>query len=116
MSCTRIMLLALALTIAPVMARSEERGPPAAPTPQAQPGEPATVDHPQGTPPDHSGTETRGVTGWTGAVKEQKQTGADVGSRALTGPQERAADQPEMATGADLKGPPMRFAPADTPE
>ena len=41
-----------------------------------------------------------------------------VGSRALTGndAQDPAADQPEMATGVDLKGPPHRFAPAQTPE
>jgi len=27
-----------------------------------------------------------------------------------------AADQPEMATGLDLRGPPRRFAPGQTPE
>lgn len=41
-----------------------------------------------------------------------------VGSRALTGndARDRAADQPLMATGVDLNGPPVRFPAADTPE
>jgi hypothetical protein len=40
-----------------------------------------------------------------------------VGSRALIGNDAPdAADQPEMATGVDLKGPPVRFPAGDTPE
>src|SRR5262245_7864609 len=44
-----------------------------------------------------------------------KPTG--VGSRALMGNEAAdAADQPEMATGLDLKGAPVRFPASDTPE
>jgi hypothetical protein len=40
-----------------------------------------------------------------------------VGSRAFTGKDgPAAAPQPEVATGVDLKGQPMRFAPVDVPE
>jgi hypothetical protein len=55
-----------------------------------------------------------GAAGTTGLYP----TSPGVGSRALTGNDgpDAAADQPEMATGADLKGPPMRFAPTETPE
>ncbi len=58
----------------------------------------------------------RGSTGWNGGSPNQNKQ--SVGSRALTGndAQDPAADQPEMATGVDLKGPPQRFAPGQTPE
>jgi hypothetical protein len=44
------------------------------------------------------------------------QTKPGVGSRAIAGieAQDSAADQPEMATGLNLKGPPVRFPAAKT--
>jgi hypothetical protein len=48
---------------------------------------------------------TMGTTAWTEGRRD-RQGGRSAGS----------ADQPEMATGEDLKGPPIRFAPDDTPE
>jgi hypothetical protein len=80
---------------------------------------PATAqDHPSAgvqSPGAGTATKDRGSTGWHGSSREQNATG--VGSRALTGSEaETAADQPEMATGVDLNGPPRRFVPAQTPE
>jgi hypothetical protein len=56
----------------------------------------------------NSGTapEGRGSTGWTGG--NRGQTG--------TGNPEAAKDQPFMATGLDLKGPPLQFPAGQTPE
>jgi hypothetical protein len=57
---------------------------------------------------DSTGTapEGRGSTGWTG------------GNRGPTGTDnpEAAKDQPFMASGVDLKGPPQQFAAGQTPE
>lgn len=57
---------------------------------------------------DSSGTapEGRGSTGWTGGSRDQTGTGNP----------EAAADQPFMATGVDLKGPPRQFPAGQTPE
>ena len=70
---------------------------------------PAQQDtHSEGTAPHNMGTS-----GWTGG-------GSHVGKSETTGSSQRssdpAADQPEMATGADLNGPPHRFPANDTPE
>lgn len=46
-----------------------------------------------------------GSTGWTGPHKGEQ-----------TGTEDNAAGQPLTATGADLKGPPRRFSPSQTPE
>lgn len=54
----------------------------------------------QGTSPDNMGS-----TGWTGPHKGEK-----------TGDGKRTEGQPLMATGRDLKGPPKRFSPSETPE
>jgi hypothetical protein len=56
----------------------------------------------------NSGTapEGMGSTGWTGG--NRGQTG--------TGNPEAAKDQPFMATGVDLKGPPRQFPAGQTPE
>ena len=79
---------------------------------------PATAQEgPAATPNSGSSDASpKGSTGWTGGSRDQGQQ--SVGSRALTGSdwQDPAADQPEMATGVDLKGTPHRFAPAQTPE
>lgn len=68
------------------------------------------------TTPEHAGTKEMGTTGWTGGNRGQTKPG--VGSRAIAGSQAQdpAADQPEMATGMDLKGPAVRFPAAKTPE
>ena len=57
---------------------------------------------------DNSGItpEGMGSTGWTGG--NRGQTG--------TGNPEAAKDQPFMATGVDLKGPPRQFPAGQTPE
>jgi hypothetical protein len=73
---------------------------------------PAQQDtHSEGTAPHNMGSS-----GWTGGTG-----GAHVGKNETTGLSQRssdnsAADQPEMATGADLNGPPHRFPADDTPE
>jgi hypothetical protein len=46
-----------------------------------------------------------GSTGWTGPHRGEQ-----------TGTTDSAAGQPLMATGVDLKGPPRRFSPSETPE
>ena len=64
---------------------------------------------------DSTGTKSMGTTGWTGG--NRGQTKEKAGSRAMTGEdQDSAADQPEMATGLDLKGRPTRFPAEKTPE
>jgi len=75
-----------------------------------------------GTAPEHKGN-----TGWTGGSRDQpSQNGPDAGSQSTaigtTGQGSRnsdpeaAANQPLMATGVDLKGPPRRFPANQTPE
>src|SRR5262245_25143956 len=76
----KIMLLALAMTFAPALVRAGDANPPP-PAPQVEPGEPSTLDG-QGTPPDHTGTQTPGSTGWTGGSQEQNRTDPRVGSPA----------------------------------
>jgi hypothetical protein len=54
-------------------------------------------------------------TGTTSTGGQSRASG--VGSRALTGNEAAGTSgQPEMATGAHLGGPPVRFPAADTPE
>jgi len=70
---------------------------------------PAQQDtHSEGTAPQNMGSS-----GWTGS-------GSHVGKGETTGSSQRsddsAADQPEMATGQDLNGPPHRFPANNTPE
>src|SRR5262245_59197704 len=94
----------LAVSVAPGLLRAAEGG--KLPTAEQQPAEASGPDG-KGTPQDHTGTQQRGATGWTGGAGKRDK--ASVGSRALTGPeaQKQAAGQPEMATGVDLKGPPV---------
>ncbi|SFM10366.1 hypothetical protein SAMN03159423_5383 [Bradyrhizobium sp. NFR13] len=73
--------------------------------------QPAATPHSSG-----SGTapDGKGSTGWTGGARDQNsQTTGQA-----TGPQdaEAAKDQPAMATGKDLQGPPKQFSPRQTPE
>jgi hypothetical protein len=51
------------------------------------------------------GTQPMGTTGWTGGRRES--------SAAIC---KQNCDQPEMATGLDLKGPPVQFHANQTPE
>lgn len=69
-----------------------------------------------GTAPEHKGN-----TGWTGGSQDQP---SQKKSSETTGQSQKvevhdealAKDQPLMATGEDLNGPPRRFAPSKTPE
>src|SRR5262245_12949758 len=93
--CIRTFAAALAMSLAAPSLLAQERA-----KPSADP---------------HSGTKEMGTTGETGGSRGQTKQG--VGSRAITSSEAlEAADQPEMATGLDLKGPPVRFPPAKTPE
>ena len=97
--------LLLSVAAAPLLAQESAKPPGTAP------------ERPVATPdPDSTGTKELGSTGWTGG--NRGQTKPEVGTRAITGSeaQDPAADQPEMATGLDLKGPPVRFPAAKTPE
>jgi hypothetical protein len=70
------------------------------------------TDHSSGVAP-----EGRGSTGWTGGAREPDKTGQ--AETTGSNPQregEAAADQPLMATGEDLNGPPVRLPPNKTPE
>ena len=66
-----------------------------------------------GTAPEHLG-----ASGWTGGSRGQTKDGATTGQSA--GPSkddpEAAKNQPSMATGEDLKGPPTQFPANKTPE
>jgi hypothetical protein len=66
---------------------------------------------PTETGPD-AGTKPGGIgsTGWTGA---RRDTQVEISKQNMS---EAAANQPEMATGVDLKGPPKRFQANQTPE
>ncbi len=78
---------------------------------------PATAPERSVATPDSnsSGTKETGTTAETGGSRGQ--TKQNVGSRAMTAEdQDLAADQPETATGLDLKGRPVRFPAAKTPE
>ncbi|WP_342363903.1 hypothetical protein [Terrarubrum flagellatum] len=63
--------------------------------------------HSEGTKPDN-----RGSTGWGGGAKEPDKTGSISPSTNKSD----AADQPPLASGVDLKGPPQQFPPTKTPE
>jgi len=77
--------------------------------PSGAPERPAAAPKDSGTP-DHPQKEY-GAHGWTGGNR---------GSGSLTTGQspgaEPAGQEPEMATGVDLSGPPKRFRPSETPE
>ena len=76
---------------------------------------------------DGTDPQNKGSTGWTGAHPEVGGVTQDKGKPGnpkaeTTGQavqvhdQAEAKDQPLMATGEDLKGPPAQFAPSKTPE
>jgi hypothetical protein len=82
------------------------------------------VENPATTPQHNSGTgtapENMGATGWTGGSRGQTHDSATTtgqGNAAQDAKDAAAAkDQPAMATGEDLKGPPTQFPPNKTPE
>ncbi len=80
-----------------------------------------SVEDPATTPQHGSGTgtspENMGATGWNGGSRGQTHnsvttTGQGSGAQDT----EAAKDQPAMATGEDLKGPPKQFPANKTPE
>jgi hypothetical protein len=108
---------ALALTVAAGLALAQQhRWTPAAGRPAAGPQGMAAVVQTKGK------TVQAGTTAQpnddTGGQGKSSAKPSSVGSRALTGNDEdrQTRNQPEMATGIDLKGPPVRFPAADTPE
>ena len=65
-----------------------------------------------GTAPEHLG-----ASGWTGGSRGQTKDGATTGQSVRpTDDPEAAKNQPSMATGEDLKGPPTQFPANKTPE
>jgi hypothetical protein len=59
----------------------------------------------------------KGSTGWSGGSKDQSQTGPGTSGQAVVVHDEaKAKEQPPIATGKDLKGPPAQLAPSKTPE
>lgn len=68
--------------------------------------------------------QNKGSTGWTGGHPETggatldkgKPKNATTGQAVQVHDQAEAKDQPFMATGEDLKGPAIQFAPSQTPE
>jgi hypothetical protein len=79
------------------------------------------VENPSNTPQHSSGSgtapENMGATGWTGGSRGQtKDSATTTGQGSGAQDAEAAKDQPVMATGEDLKGPPTQFPPGKTPE
>lgn len=67
-----------------------------------------------GTAPEHLGSS-----GWTGGSRGQTKDGATTtgqSTRPNSDDPEAAKNQPSMATGEDLKGPPAQFPANKTPE
>jgi hypothetical protein len=66
-----------------------------------------------------SADQEKGSTGWTGGSKDQPSQlsqGPTTGQQVKVHDEDKAKDQPFMATGQDLKGPARQFAPSQTPE
>jgi hypothetical protein len=79
------------------------------------------VENPSNTTQHNSGSgtapENMGATGWTGGSRGQTRDSATTtGQGGGAQDAETAKDQPAMATGEDLKGPPTQFPPNKTPE
>ena len=81
----------------------------------------SSVEQPSTTPRHGTGTgtgtapENMGATGWTGGSRGQTKDSATTGQGGAPDT-EAAKDQPAMATGEDLKGPPAQFPANKTPE
>jgi hypothetical protein len=72
-----------------------------------------------------TGDQEKGATGWSGAAKDQPSQSAGTPGHPLdskTGKevevhdQQKARDQPALATGKSLNGPPVQLPPSKTPE
>jgi predicted membrane-bound mannosyltransferase len=78
------------------------------------------AEHSSHTPQNSSsGTapENMGATAWTGGSRGQTKDSATTTKQTTPAQDAEAAkDQPEMASGEDLKGPPEKFPPYKTPE
>jgi len=79
------------------------------------------VENPSNTTQQNSGSgtapENMGATGWTGGSRGQTHDSATTTGQGNSAQDTEAAkDQPVMATGEDLKGPPTQFPPNKTPE
>ena len=78
------------------------------------PASPENSSHSDGTAPHGMGST--GLTGGAGGSHIGTSNSATTGSAPRQEPSGLAADQPEMATGQDLNGPPIRFPANKTPE
>ena len=78
------------------------------------PPSPENSSHSGGTAPENMGST--GWTGGTGGSHIGTSNSQTTGSAPRNESSDPAADQPEMATGEDLKGPPTRFPANKTPE
>jgi hypothetical protein len=72
---------------------------------------------------DASADHEKGSTGWSGGAKDQPSQSTQgnpanetTGQKVEIHDEDKAKDQPSMATGEDLKGPAKQFAPSKTPE
>lgn len=66
-----------------------------------------------------AGDQEKGSTGWSGGSKDQPSqsvTRETTGQGSAVHDQALAKDQAPVATGLDLKGPPVQLAPSQTPE
>jgi hypothetical protein len=69
-----------------------------------------------------AGDQEKGSTGWSGGSKDQS-TGTpghpvdpNTGQEVKVHDEQQAPNQPPVATGKDLKGPPTQLPPSKTPE
>jgi hypothetical protein len=60
-----------------------------------------------------AGDQEKGSTGWSGGSKDQP---SQSGGTPQVHDQEKARDQPALATGKSLNGPPVQLPPSKTPE
>jgi len=60
--------------------------------------------------------QDKGKTGWTGGSQDQPSQSGTTGQKVEVHDEARAKDQPQTASGEDLKGPTEQFAPSKTPE
>jgi hypothetical protein len=100
-------LVAAALMVAATHSFAQNTAPPA-----------NSVEQPSNTPQHGTGTapENMGATGWTGGSRGQTKDSATTSGQSSAQDTEAAKDQPAMATGEDLKGPPTKFPANKTPE
>jgi hypothetical protein len=103
-------LIAAAMMVAATTSFAQNNTPPA-----------NAVENPSNTTKQDSGSgtapENMGATGWTGGSRGQTHDSATTtGQGNSARDTEAAKDQPVMATGEDLKGPPTQFPANKTPE